>query len=78
VRQIASGIRAFYSADQLLGRKVVVLANLKERSIAGFKSQVSRTSELHTLFVQFFCLCKVSVITWKLALHPCRAWCCAR
>jgi methionine--tRNA ligase beta chain len=41
VRQIASGIRAFYSADQLLGRKVVVLANLKERSIAGFKSQVS-------------------------------------
>jgi methionine--tRNA ligase beta chain len=78
VRQIASGIRAFYSADQLLGRKVVVLANLKERSIAGFKSQVSRTRELLTLFAQFFCLCRVLLVTWKLALHPCRAWCCAR
>lgn len=38
-RQIASGIRAFYSAEQVAGRKVLVLANLKERSIAGFKSQ---------------------------------------
>jgi methionine--tRNA ligase beta chain len=40
VRNIASGIRAFYTAEQLQGRKVVVLTNLKERSIAGFKSQV--------------------------------------
>lgn len=40
VRQIASGIRAHYEADQLLGKKVVVLCNLKERSIGGFKSQV--------------------------------------
>ena len=40
VRQIASGIRAFYSAEQLVGKKVVVLSNLKERSIGGFKSQV--------------------------------------
>ena len=40
VRQIASGIRAFYSAEQLAGRQVCVLANLKERSIGGFKSQV--------------------------------------
>lgn len=38
-RLIASGIRAFYSAEQVLGRKVVVLTNLKERSLAGFKSQ---------------------------------------
>ncbi len=38
-RMIASGIRAFYSAADLQGRKVLVLANLKERSIAGFKSQ---------------------------------------
>jgi aminoacyl tRNA synthase complex-interacting multifunctional protein 1 len=37
-RQIASGIRAFYSAEQVTDRKVLVLANLKERSIAGFKS----------------------------------------
>ena len=40
-RQIASGLRAFYSAAEVQGRKVVVLANLKERPMAGFKSQVS-------------------------------------
>lgn len=39
VRTIASGLRAFYSAEQLQGRKVLVLANLKERPMAGFKSQ---------------------------------------
>ena len=41
VRQIASGLRAYYTAEQLQGRKVLVLANLKERPMAGFKSQVS-------------------------------------
>lgn len=40
VRCIASGIRAFYSAEEVQGRMVMVLCNLKERSIAGFKSQV--------------------------------------
>lgn len=40
VRTIASGIRSHYSAEELVGRKVLVLANLKERSMAGFKSQV--------------------------------------
>jgi methionine--tRNA ligase beta chain len=40
VRSIASGIRAFYTAEDLVGRKVMVLANLKERAMAGFKSQV--------------------------------------
>lgn len=39
-RLIASGIRAHYSAEDVQGRKVMVLSNLKERSIAGFKSQV--------------------------------------
>jgi methionine--tRNA ligase beta chain len=39
-RNIASGIRLFYSAEHLQGRKVLVLANLKERPIAGFKSQL--------------------------------------
>lgn len=38
-RSIASGIRAHYTAEQVQGRKVLVLSNLKERSIAGFKSQ---------------------------------------
>lgn len=38
-RRIGSGIRAFYQPEQLIGRKVFVLANLKERSLAGFPSQ---------------------------------------
>ena len=38
-RNIASGIRAFYNADEFVGKKVMVLANLKDRAIAGFKSQ---------------------------------------
>lgn len=38
-RQIASGIRAHYSADQLEGRLVIVAANLKDRKIANFNSQ---------------------------------------
>ncbi len=40
-RLIASGIRAHYCAEDVQGKKVLVLSNLKERSIAGFKSQVS-------------------------------------
>lgn len=39
VRQILSGIRKFYNADDLVGVHVMVLANLKERPIAGLKSQ---------------------------------------
>eukprot|EP01041_Mallomonas_annulata_P010354 gene10354-21599_t len=38
-RQIASGIRAFYSAAEVQGRRVLVLSNLKDRPLAGFKSQ---------------------------------------
>jgi tRNA-binding EMAP/Myf-like protein len=50
VRSIASGIRAFYNAEDLVGRKVMVLANLKERAMAGFKSQVFITN-----FFMHFC-----------------------
>lgn len=35
---IASGLRAFYSLEEMQGRRVIVLANLKPRNIAGFKS----------------------------------------
>lgn len=43
MRTIASGLRAFYSsAAEIENRKVLVLANLKERPLAGFKSQVRR------------------------------------
>ncbi|CAE7755088.1 unnamed protein product, partial [Symbiodinium microadriaticum] len=38
-RNIASGLRAFYRADEVQGRKVIVLANLKDRNLVGFKSQ---------------------------------------
>jgi aminoacyl tRNA synthase complex-interacting multifunctional protein 1 len=37
-RQIASGLKAYYSVDDLVGRKVLVLANLKERKLLGFPS----------------------------------------
>lgn len=39
-RTIASGIRAYYTAEEVQGRKVLVVSNLKERAMAGFKSQV--------------------------------------
>lgn len=38
VRQIASGLRPHYQPEEFQGKKVLVLSNLKERSIGGFKS----------------------------------------
>ena len=38
-RTIASGLRAHYKAEEVQGKKVLVVANLKERPMAGFKSQ---------------------------------------
>jgi aminoacyl tRNA synthase complex-interacting multifunctional protein 1 len=37
-RQIASGLKAHYSLEDLQGRKVLVLANLKARKLVGFPS----------------------------------------
>ena len=37
-RQIASGLRAYYKAEDLVGRRVCVLANLKARKLVGFPS----------------------------------------
>lgn len=37
-RNIASGLKAHYSIDDLVGRKVLVLANLKARKLVGFPS----------------------------------------
>jgi len=37
-RQIASGLRAYYKVDDLVGRRVCVLANLKKRKLVGFPS----------------------------------------
>ena len=38
-RQILSGIKGSYSADELVGKKVIVLVNLKPREIAGLMSE---------------------------------------
>lgn len=37
-RQIASGLKAHYSKEEMQGRKVLVLANLKARKLMGFES----------------------------------------
>ena len=37
-RQIASGLRDHYTVDDLVGRRVCVLANLKTRKLRGFPS----------------------------------------
>lgn len=39
VRQIVSGIKLHYSAEQMVGKKVVVVTNLKPAVIAGIESQ---------------------------------------
>ncbi|AAY80919.1 methionine--tRNA ligase subunit beta [Sulfolobus acidocaldarius] len=38
-RQIISGIAEYYTPQELLGKKVVVIVNLKPRKIRGFESQ---------------------------------------
>jgi aminoacyl tRNA synthase complex-interacting multifunctional protein 1 len=38
-RTICSGLRAHYTAEEVQGRKVLVVANLKDRPMAGVKSQ---------------------------------------
>lgn len=38
-RQIVSGIAKFYSPDDLIGRKVIVVSNLKEAKIRGIESK---------------------------------------
>jgi aminoacyl tRNA synthase complex-interacting multifunctional protein 1 len=37
-RQIASGLRQHYNLDELVGKRVLVVANLKARKLAGFNS----------------------------------------
>ncbi|MCE5277498.1 MAG: methionine--tRNA ligase subunit beta [Planctomycetaceae bacterium] len=38
-RQILAGIRAYYSPEALLGREIVVVANLAPRKMRGLESQ---------------------------------------
>jgi len=37
-RMIASGLKAHYSVDEMVGKKVLVVANLKSRKLVGFPS----------------------------------------
>ncbi len=39
IRQIVAGIAETYSPDELVGKKVVVLANIEPRKIFGYESQ---------------------------------------
>ena len=39
VRQIVSGIRKYYSPEEMVGKKVMVLTNLKPATLAGVKSE---------------------------------------
>merc|ERR1712071_642798 len=51
-RSVASGLRAFYSSpSDLIGRRVLVVCNLKERKLAGFPSHgmvLCSSNEEHT------------------------------
>lgn len=38
-RQILSGIREFYKADEVIGKKVMILDNVKSMKMAGLKSE---------------------------------------
>ena len=38
-RPIASGLVPYYSLEQMMGRKLIVVCNLKPRNLVGFKSQ---------------------------------------
>jgi methionyl-tRNA synthetase len=38
-RQVLAGIALYYEPEKLIGRKVVVVANLKPRKLRGFESQ---------------------------------------
>ena len=39
VKQIVSGIKAFYTAEEMVGKKVMVLVNLKPATLAGVLSE---------------------------------------
>lgn len=39
VRQIVSGIKKYYSAEEMVGKRVMVLTNLKPATLAGIESQ---------------------------------------
>lgn len=39
MRTIVAGIKSFYTADELIGKQIIVVVNLKPRSLAGIMSE---------------------------------------
>ena len=39
IRQIVSGIKAYYTPEEMVGKKVMVVTNLKPATLAGVKSE---------------------------------------
>ena len=54
--QILSGIKAWYKAEDMVGKRVMVLTNLEPRMIAGFESQgmilCAEDDENHVVLMQ--------------------------
>ena len=42
-------VRAHYTKEEMTGRTVVVVANLKDRTMAGFKSQVKCSTHANSI-----------------------------
>lgn len=38
-RQIIAGVKKFYNVEDLVGRQIVIVANLEPKSLAGYESQ---------------------------------------
>ncbi len=38
-RQIIAGLKKFYKVEDLVGRQIVIVANLESKSLAGYESQ---------------------------------------
>ncbi|MDO8493620.1 MAG: methionine--tRNA ligase subunit beta [bacterium] len=38
-RQIIAGVKKFYKVEDLVGRQIVIVANLEPKSLAGYESQ---------------------------------------
>lgn len=56
-RQIASSIAPYYSAEELIGKKIIIVYNLDPREIRGVQSEgmllaASYNEEVQVLFVQ--------------------------
>jgi len=42
-RQIVAGIKAYYTREELVGKKIIIVANLEPRTLRGITSHPART-----------------------------------